>query len=57
LDAVENIALTTMLLGLVAAPWPAIAFWCATFKFILIAISLLFAAYGGLAWSIGRISR
>ena len=57
LDAVENIGLTSMLLGSVLAPWPTIAFWCATFKFALIAIGLLYAAYGGLAWIAKRISR
>ncbi len=57
LDAVENVALITMLLGTVAAPRPAIARWCALPKFLLVGAGLLYAAYGGLAGLPGRISR
>jgi len=47
LDAVENIALWHSLLGPVSAPWPAISFWCASFKFGLI---LLGIACGLIGW-------
>jgi hypothetical protein len=43
LDAGENAALTTMLLGTVRDPWPAIAWWCAVPKFVLIVAGLLYA--------------
>jgi hypothetical protein len=47
LDATENVALTTMLFGAPAEPWPIIAFGCATVKFLLIACGLLYAVLGG----------
>ena len=46
-DAVENIALTAMLFGVVASPWPQVAYWCAVFKFGLIFLGLVYAFYGG----------
>ena len=42
LDAVENVALVTMLLNAPADPWPTVAFVCASLKFLLIALGLLF---------------
>ena len=42
-DAVENVALTVMLLGGVADPWPGLAWWCATPKFVLIVAGLLYS--------------
>lgn len=49
-DATENVALAKMLLGGVAAPWPAIARWCATAKFALIIAGLLYALAGLIFW-------
>lgn len=53
LDAGENVALTVMLLGRVAEPWPAVAWWCAVSKFVLIAAGLLYA----LAAAVVRLAR
>ena len=49
-DAVENVALVTMLLSGVRAPWPAVAFGCATVKFALIGAGLVYTLIGGVAW-------
>ena len=57
LDAVENYALTTMLFGVVSAPWPAVARWCATGKFALIIAGLVYALAGLLFWLMTRRSR
>jgi hypothetical protein len=46
-DAVENIALTAMLFGGAASPWPQVAYWCAVFKFGLVFLGLVYAFYGG----------
>jgi hypothetical protein len=46
LDAVENYALTTMLFGAAADPWPAVARWCATGKFALIIAGLVYIGAG-----------
>ena len=46
-DAIENIGLWHSLLGPVGVLWPAVSFWCATFKFALI---LLGIAYGLIGW-------
>jgi hypothetical protein len=43
LDAIENVALYTMLLGSVADPYPIIAGTCATGKFSLIILGLLYS--------------
>jgi hypothetical protein len=53
LDGIENLALTRMLLIEVSSPWPQLAEACAAGKFLLIALGLLFALYGGLAWLTG----
>jgi hypothetical protein len=50
LDAVENATLFRVLLGPVEQPWPLIARWSAIFKFALVAIGLLYALAGALAW-------
>jgi len=42
LDAVENVALTVLLFGTVADPYPQIAQLCATLKFGLILLGLVF---------------
>lgn len=41
LDALENIALTVMLFGQAAAPWPQIAYWSAVIKFALVILGIL----------------
>ena len=53
LDAGENAALTVLLLGRVADPWPAVAWWCAVPKFVLITAGLLYA----LAAAVVRLTR
>ena len=47
LDATENASLLVML-GPAGPtqPWPAIAYWCAATKFLLVILGLLYAAYG-----------
>ena len=57
LDAVENYALTTMLLNAVADPWPSVARWCATGKFALIIVGLVYALAGFICWLATRRSR
>jgi hypothetical protein len=42
LDAVENGALLAMLVGEVSMPWPQVAFWTASAKFMLIALGLVY---------------
>jgi hypothetical protein len=54
-DAVENIALLTMLLSGVREPWPAVAFGCAALKFALIGVGLAYALIGGAAWLRSRL--
>lgn len=46
-DALENIALTAMMFGAVANPWPQVAYWCAVTKFALIFLGLAYALFGG----------
>ena len=46
LDAIENIALVTILFGTVTDPWPAIAYWCAMVKFGLVFVGMIYAFYG-----------
>ncbi len=53
-DSVENIALLAQLLNGVAEPYPQIAAFCATLKFLLIILGLLYVAYGALAGWLGR---
>jgi len=48
LDAAENAALLTILLGPVVEPWPQIASWCATIKFALILLGIGYALAGGI---------
>lgn len=53
LDGIENVALTRMLLaGAATAPWPALAAICAAIKFALIALGLLYALAGALAFAV-----
>jgi len=57
LDAVENYALTTMLFSAAADPWPAVARWCATGKFVLIIVWLVYVLVGFVLWLMTRRSR
>ena len=45
-DALENIGLWHSLLGSVNAPWPAVSFLCAVFKFTLILLGIAFGLIG-----------
>ena len=54
-DAAENLALFTELLGNTVAPWPQVAQICATIKFGLILLGLLYVVVG-LAWRVSRRS-
>ena len=56
LDAIENIALTTLIFGSVVSPWPEIARWCAIFKFALIFISIVYVIYGCVVALVEQIS-
>ncbi len=56
-DVVENVALTTILFGPVAAPWPAIAAWCAGAKFLLIFAGIVYGLYGGVVSLVIRPAR
>jgi hypothetical protein len=44
LDAVENISLIQVLMGVESPLWPALALWCAIPKFIIVAMGLLYLA-------------
>jgi hypothetical protein len=57
LDAVENVAQLLMLAGHRTQPWPALASVCASLKFFLIGVALLYALYGGGAALLATISR
>jgi hypothetical protein len=46
-DSVENIALFSILHGNIVAPYPQVAAWCASVKFVLI---LLGTVYGLIGW-------
>ncbi|MBM3183508.1 MAG: hypothetical protein FJZ83_05675 [Chloroflexi bacterium] len=50
LDAVENVALTVLLFGTVADPYPQVAQVCASLKFVLILLGLVFAAVAAVAY-------
>ena len=56
LDSIENLALTTLILGSVVSPWPEIARWCAIIKFSLIFIGIVYVIYGGVVAFVVRIS-
>lgn len=49
-DYVENIALWVELRGTVADPWPAIAFYCASIKFLLIAAAFCILVAALVIW-------
>lgn len=50
LDAVENLAQLLMLAGHKTQPWPALASICASIKFLLATVTVLYALYGGAAF-------
>jgi len=47
LDGIENYSLWQLLKGPVTNPWPGVARWCASIKFALIAIGILYGVAGG----------
>ena len=47
LDGIENYSLWQLLKGPVSDPWPGVARWCASIKFTLIAISMVYGIAGG----------
>jgi hypothetical protein len=49
LDAVENLALWQLLTGPVADPWPALAWWCALIKFVLVGLGMVYILAGAIA--------
>ncbi len=50
LDGIENYSLWRLLSGPVSDPWPKIARWCATIKFILITIAMIYGIAGGIVY-------
>lgn len=56
LDMVENISLIILLLDSVKNPWPMIAAWSATLKFLFIALGLIYSTIGAIMWVYKRIS-
>lgn len=48
-DAIENYALIRLLTGSQHAAWPAIAYWCATPKFIFVLLGIAYVLLGALA--------
>ena len=46
LDAVENYALIRVLLGSQQELWPVVALWCAVFKFLIVAVGLVYVLIG-----------
>jgi hypothetical protein len=54
LDGVENFALIQLLLGSRQPGWPPLALWCASIKFVLIGLGLLYILIGGLGLVIRR---
>lgn len=49
-DVVENLILIKLLFGPVSDPYPQFAAICATIKFLLIGIGLIYAFFGGIVW-------
>jgi len=56
LDAVENAALLVILFGAPAVPWPQVARGCATVKFTLVFLGLVYAIVGGV-WAVVGVRR
>lgn len=53
LDALENFALLRVLRGPIESPWPQTARWCATFKFGIIVLGIVYVAVGVGVWLYG----
>ncbi len=56
-DAVENVALTVILFGTVADPYPQMAQMCAILKFGLIVLGLVFAAVAAVVYLVRKSAR
>ena len=56
-DAMENVALTVILFGTVAAPYPQVAQVCAILKFGLIVLGLMFAAVATVVYLVRKPAR
>ena len=56
-DAVENVALTVILFGTVAVPYPQMAQMCAILKFGLIVLGLVFAAVAAVVYLVRKSAR
>ena len=54
LDWTENAALAVVLIDRPASPWPEIALACATPKFVLIAVAILYVLAAGVASLVGK---
>jgi hypothetical protein len=50
LDGIENYSLWRLLSGPISDPWPKIAWWCASIKFILITIGMIYGIAGGIVY-------
>jgi hypothetical protein len=50
LDAIENFALLKVLRGPIESPWPQTARWCATFKFGIILLGIVYVVIGIGVW-------
>ena len=57
LDALENLALTRVLLTGATSPWPEMAAWCASIKFGIIALGILYALLAVAATWLARSSK
>ena len=57
LDALENIALAVQLLEQGSSPWPLVALVCASAKFSLIFLGLVYAFYGLAMHAAARLTR
>ena len=54
LDALENVALLSLLLGAGPGTWPAVARACAIPKFLIVALGLLYLLVAGVAALVGK---
>jgi hypothetical protein len=55
LDIVENIALLTILFGMVVSPWPQVARWCALVKFAIIFLGVVYIFYSGVIFLVSSL--
>lgn len=55
LDAIENLALITVLLGPIVSPWPEIALACAVPKFVLVFGGIFYALGGAIAGRLAKV--